>query len=322
MEISLRKKLEQSLKLYRANNCVEFDTGEDVESLTFSDVESVVQKIGNFLDTSSKFLAVAFDLDSKNVVGYPPAIFTAVLFRKAFFVIDLKNQTWEWISETLKMFGIDCIACDRKFKVLLTQNTALKLKSSSVVRHKFLEIEILHLAVQQVVLEAPFSDLTYLVQTSGTSGNRKTILVSERSIIANVQDFIDTFNLSEERVFAAAPPTFDPFYVDLFLSALTGSCLLFVPTSLKTSSKLLPSILFTRNTLTYLQITPSLYRLLSSAIEEIVSSNRNFLNHIVLGGEPFPKIPSKLLSSSKTKFYNVYGVTEMSCWQSMVNAQS
>ena len=164
----------------------------------------------------------------------------------------------------------------------------------------------------------PFSDLVYVVQTSGTSGVRKTVFVSERSIWPNIQDFDRIFKLKKtDKIFAAAPPTFDPFCVDLFLFLFKECSILFVPSSIKSQNVRLSKILFDRQKVTYLQITPTLYKSLSNNFEQILLSGENFIKYVVLGGEIFPEISLKILYESSTKIFNVYGVTEMSCWQTL-----
>jgi hypothetical protein len=42
----------------------------------------------------------------------------------------------------------------------------------------------------------------------------------------------------------------------------------------------------------------------------------------VLGGELFPEISPNILLETSTKVFNVYGVTEMSCWQTLTQVPS
>jgi non-ribosomal peptide synthetase component F len=100
----------------------------------------------------------------------------------------------------------------------------------------------------------PFPDCVYVVQTSGTTGSRKYVFVSDRSIAANVADFSRAFPLAAaETIFAAAPPTFDPSYVDLFLWLTMRCRLVFVPASAKIRSRTLADILFRRQRVSYFQ---------------------------------------------------------------------
>ena len=236
--------------------------------------------------------------------------------------MDPNSQAWNWIESAIRDLCIKSIMCDNKFVTGLEKNTTLNFKKVDLVLTSSFSINILHLETVER-FKAPFSDLTYAVQTSGTSGVRKTVFVSERSIWPNVDDFIRILDLKEsDKVFAASPPTFDPFYLDIFLSLAKLSTLIFVPSSIKSQSERLGKILFDEHRVSYLQITPTLYKSLSNKLESIiVSDNRNFVKYLVLGGEIFPNISSNIFSKSTTQIFNVYGVTEMSCWQTLVHVK-
>ena len=144
------------------------------------------------------------------------------MLQKGFFAIDPKSQAWPWIESAVRDLGIQSILCDDKFIEDLGEKTTLKF--TNVKRIAGIELNLLLLDNSRDCPSIPFSDLVYVVQTSGTSGVRKTVFVSERSIWPNVDDFDRIFSLKKtDKIFAAAPPTFDPFYVDLFLFLCNSS---------------------------------------------------------------------------------------------------
>lgn len=165
--------------------------------------------------------------------------------------------------------------------------------------------------------------MVYVVQTSGTSGGvRKTVFVGDTSISSNVDDFDRTFQIKPtDKIFAAAPPTFDPFYVDLLLAIKKCCVLVFVPAAVKFRSEALSRVLFERQCINFTQMTPSMFRSISKPAEKVLAlkDSRNFVKFVVLGGEPFPSDP---VPDGLTQFFNVYGVTEMSCWQTMIRVES
>ena len=251
--------------------------------------------------------------------------FEQFIFQKSFFSIDPTSQTWTWIENAIRDLGIKIIFCDDRFVRKLKENTKLQIEKVSKLDDNSFEINILILSCQPFELFSnPFSDLIYVVQTSGTSGIRKRVFVSERSIWPNVDDFNRIFDLKKfDKIFAASPPTFDPFYVDVFLWISKKSILVFVPTTLKCQSSNLSKVLFDRQKVSFLQITPTLYKSLSTNLKGILTSKENnFIKYIVLGGEIFPTICSTIFSKSSTKFFNVYGVTEMSCWQTITQVEN
>ena len=64
--------------------------------------------------------------------------------------------------------------------------------------------------------------------------------------------------------------------------------------------------------MTFSQMTPSLFKRLGNNVP-------NTFKHLLLGGEAFPKIQFPIRDN--LKIYNVYGLTEMSVWQSLVNVE-
>lgn len=73
---------------------------------------------------------------------------------------------------------------------------------------------------------------------------------------------------------------------------------------------------------TVLQITPSLlfHNWSTERLKMTILAKDSYLRVLLLGGEPFPNI--KLLSEAshlqnKTRLFNIYGITEVSCWSSV-----
>lgn len=73
---------------------------------------------------------------------------------------------------------------------------------------------------------------------------------------------------------------------------------------------------------TVLQITPSLlfHKWSTKRLKTTILDKDSYLRVLLLGGEPFPNI--KLLSEAshsqnKTRLFNIYGITEVSCWASI-----
>lgn len=73
---------------------------------------------------------------------------------------------------------------------------------------------------------------------------------------------------------------------------------------------------------TVLQITPSLlfHKWSTKCFKTTIFNKDSYLRVLLLGGEPFPN--TKLLSEAshpenKTRLFNIYGITEVSCWSSV-----
>ncbi|XP_049911381.1 beta-alanine-activating enzyme [Epinephelus moara] len=162
-------------------------------------------------------------------------------------------------------------------------------------------------------------DLAYVLHTSGTTGLPKIVRVPHKCILPNIQHLRSLFQMSaDDVVFLASPLTFDPSVVDMFLALSSGAQLLIVPTVIKKMPSRLARLLFRNHKTTVLQVTPTLLTRFKRLIlkQEVLSSGSS-LRVLALGGEACP-LPALLRTwrheDNKTHIYNIYGVTEVSCW--------
>lgn len=134
----------------------------------------------------------------------------------------------------------------------------------------------------------------------------------------------------EDVIFISAPPTFDPFVLDLFLALTVGASVVLVGALLRLPSPELAILLFDNTSrkdyppVTVMQITPSLFKLFTvNAIQRFILAPHTTLRLLIFGGEPFPSNDERgeWLSCSdnkaKTNILNIYGCTEMSCWSTV-----
>ncbi|XP_056271248.1 beta-alanine-activating enzyme isoform X2 [Pseudoliparis swirei] len=169
--------------------------------------------------------------------------------------------------------------------------------------------------------EAGPGDLAYVLHTSGTTGLPKIVRVPHRCILPNILHLRSLFQMSpDDVVLLASPLTFDPSVVDVFLALSSGAQLLVVPAAVKRSPGRLTRLLFTDNQTSVLQVTPTLLgRFGRRALRQEVLSPGSPLRLLALGGEACPS-PAVLRSwrheDNRTLIFNLYGVTEVSCWAS------
>ncbi|XP_021117978.1 acyl-CoA synthetase family member 4 isoform X4 [Heterocephalus glaber] len=161
--------------------------------------------------------------------------------------------------------------------------------------------------------------LAYVLHTSGTTGTPKIVRVPHACVLPNVQHFQELFDITPEDVlFLAAPLTFDPSVVEIFVALSSGASLLIVPTSVKVLPSKLAPVLFTHHRVTVLQATPTLLRRFGSQlVKSTVLSASTSLRVLALGGEPFPSLTvlkSWIGKGNKTQIFNIYGITEVSSW--------
>ncbi|XP_047443022.1 beta-alanine-activating enzyme isoform X2 [Mugil cephalus] len=162
-------------------------------------------------------------------------------------------------------------------------------------------------------------DLAYVLHTSGTTGLPKTVRVPHKCILPNILHLRSLFQMREDDVvFLASPLTFDPSVVDIFLALSSGARLLIAPAVVKKMPNRLARLLFKDHRTTVLQVTPTLLlRFGHRILQEAVLSSSSSLRLLALGGEACPS-PALLRSwkheDNKTHIYNIYGITEVSCW--------
>ncbi|CAJ0607087.1 unnamed protein product [Cylicocyclus nassatus] len=162
-------------------------------------------------------------------------------------------------------------------------------------------------------------DLCFTIRTSGTTGEAKLVAVPFSCIEPNVDDFRERFHItSQDVILCATSFCFDPSIIELFLPFTTGADLLLVPDHVRSQPHLFSSVL-RRYKPTIVQLTPSVLSLLDENTLAWIFGSSSPIRCLLLGGEKFPsKLVKRFRSPSNlTKVFNVYGVTEVSCWASI-----
>ncbi|CAL7937072.1 unnamed protein product [Xylocopa violacea] len=162
----------------------------------------------------------------------------------------------------------------------------------------------------------------YAISTSGSTGTPKVVRVLHSCIIPNILDLNKILAITKhDKISQFTNFTFDPSLIEIFLALSNAATLFMVSQSLKKNPRRLLNEAYS-NQITILQITPSvfIYNWTAECLRTSILSNNTSLRIILFGGEPFPKL--ELLSEMKqpyndTKIYNIYGITEISCWASI-----
>ncbi|KAI6222461.1 AMP-binding domain-containing protein [Aphelenchoides fujianensis] len=176
------------------------------------------------------------------------------------------------------------------------------------------------------VASLPFADdlnafgpqFTFAISTSGSTGEPKSVLVPPTAVNPNVEDFVDRFELkATSRVLWSTNLDFDPSILEL-LVALRVECELFVM-PLEFAGKIWPferAIMAARPT--FLQLTPAVLSLFSEDFRSLLFGPNSPVRHLLIGGDTFPSalVRKHAQANCPMRVYNLYGVTEVSCWAS------
>lgn len=129
----------------------------------------------------------------------------------------------------------------------------------------------------------------------------------------------------EDVLFVSSPQTFDPFMIDISLAICNGASLLMTNFNMRYEPNKLLDILFSPEmkaaNVSVMQITPSLFmRWTLNDIQHRIFSKASRLRILAFGGEPFPATTTLCKWTNweneehSMRIFNLYGLTEMSCW--------
>lgn len=170
--------------------------------------------------------------------------------------------------------------------------------------------------------KSKLENIAYYTKTSGSTSIAKDVAVPHSCINVNIKALNDVFSVNEKDIiYFSTPLTFDPSIVELYLAALSGAALLICPKNVNTTEILFPQENSDSPGITIWQTTPSLFmRSGVENIKNIILNETSKLRVLALGGEPmidYQKLNNMKCTNNKTEIYNLYGITEVSCWASV-----
>ncbi|KAK5973978.1 hypothetical protein GCK32_003346 [Trichostrongylus colubriformis] len=166
-------------------------------------------------------------------------------------------------------------------------------------------------------------DLCYVIRTSGSTGEAKLVGVPYFCIEPNIEDFRKRFSVScEDIILCSTSFSFDPSIIEMFLSFVSGARLLLVSDNTRSQPHLLSGIL-RKYKPTVVQLTPSILSLLDDTTLAWMLGDSSCIRCLLIGGENFPLdlVNRFRTASNSTKIFNVYGVTEVSCWATVAEVK-
>ncbi|KAG8238500.1 hypothetical protein J437_LFUL017798 [Ladona fulva] len=312
----------EAAKLHPKKYAVIWDAESKVFSVTFAEILAESGHISENLiaaGANGEYVGILIE----NPMIYPTLMIGVLRSYCAFVPIDLNTKS-DWFSTLIRKVNIRFIFTD-KIDSLLEEWTLVK--HFSVHNHN---VFLMYDEKIQKRFGSESSTMAYAIQTSGSTGIPKIIRVPPQSIIPNIIQLRSIFLITaEDTIFLSSPLTFDPSIVEIFVTLSSGASLLTAPHHIRAGpGPVLFEYLFGKSReccgkVSVLSVTPSYAAcLFGSPLNKSIDPALRVLS---LGGEPCP--PNNTLSEwrkklgGKTKIFSLYGITEVSCWASVVEIQ-
>ena len=300
MQHNILEYLEKTVIKFPNKIAVEDENG----SVTFRQLRQNALSISNFLIKNGysgcKPVPV---LVNKSIMAIE--CFLGVLYAGGFYVpLDVSNPKRR-IHSILENIAPDFMLLDNKYKDILSGlNNTIK---CLVVNEDVMSEQQFEYFSSNID-----TDPAYLINTSGSTGNPKGVVISHRSVIDYIDWASDTYGVNESHIIGnQAPFVFDNSVLDIYLMISTGAKLILIPDK---------TFMFPVNLINYIDEkkisfifwVPSIM-LNVMKVNALKSKKSDSLSHILFAGEV---MHAKVLNYWREHyplaiFPNLYGPTEI-----------
>ncbi len=157
------------------------------------------------------------------------------------------------------------------------------------------------------------SDGAYIIQTSGTTGSSKPVLVGRDNLDAHLRAAIERYQLAaSDRVLHICAPSFDVSIEELLPTFCAGACVIVAP-DLQTQGMAAIDDCLRRESLTVLNLPTALWSAWLEHLEVARLPLPPSLRLVIIGGEPCPPAKARVWQqyyARQVPCVNAYGLTE------------
>ena len=156
------------------------------------------------------------------------------------------------------------------------------------------------------------NNYSYLMFTSGSTGEPKGVIKTHKNIIAFVDNFVETFQfLGKERIANQTPFFFDASAKDIYLTLKLGATL-FIPEKVTFSLPFETVKYLNENKITYICWVPSILTMIAKT-KTLSYVKPESLKYVFFVGEVFqPKYLNMWIEAlPEVRYFNVFGSTEV-----------
>ncbi|XP_076237373.1 aminoadipate-semialdehyde dehydrogenase [Calliopsis andreniformis] len=309
---SVMKKLHEICNWNETDNAaIEYHDLQEIIYITYRELLAAKLMLSDLLTfiQNPEFIGIYFDIPIYCVISLILGILTS---EHSFVNIPSDKKEYTSLITTLHIRYLFCKEIPNEGDIL----NRVKIHNESIYLVKLKHIQ------KQVTQHVKVNYYAYAITTSGSTGTPKVVRVSHSCIVPNILDLNKILVVKKtDRIAQFTNFSFDPSIIEIFLALSNGGTLFMVSKTLKNNANRLLEVVYSSQ-ITILQMTPSvfLYNWTTKCLRNTILSNNTSLRILLLGGEPFPKI--ELFHEIKhpqnnTKIYNIYGITELSCWASI-----
>ncbi|KAL6438049.1 hypothetical protein ACFW04_004363 [Cataglyphis niger] len=296
--------------LHLNKTAIEYHDLKEIKIISYNELRAMKETVSNCLKPINypEFIGINWDILEYCV----PSLMLGILDSgHAFFNVPADPSTCN------QMFT--CLHVNYIFTKYVTSNREI-ICELDIHRQPIYLTKLIN--VQEKNINKRWYRFAYAIATSGSTGIPKIVKVLHSCILPNITDLRKILYITNsDKIAQLTNFTFDPSIVEIFLSFSSAATLFMVSKPLKNeTNRLLEEIFHTY--VTVLQITPSLLFNMwtTEHLKTTILNKDSKLRILLLGGEPFPSMKLILKAShiqNTTRIFNIYGITEISCWSSI-----